>query len=561
MRRFCCELRPASCELLKTGREPADHLAVSDQPAIPLPPEAPREAGLSLRVLQIGAVAVVLTATLHRTYELDRFLLPKELVLHLVAFLAAAFAFRALRNVVFERVDLLLLLYLAASVASAAAATNRWLGFRALAVSVSALLVFWVGRAVTSAGRGDALRAALAFAIVVAAGTALLQTYGVEIDLFSRNRAPGGTLGNRNFIGHAAAFGLPVVLLQALRARTIAGHLCASVGVAAVGGVLVLTRSRAAWVAAAAVGVVFVFAMLAARVIRGDGRSWRRILTITVIAIAGIAAALLLPNTLRWRSENPYLDSVRGVASYDEGSGRGRLIQYERSLRMLLSNPIVGVGPGNWPVVYPAYAAQRDPSLDPSETGMTYNPWPSSDWVAIFSERGVIAGSLFLLATIGIALTGLRGMVRALDRDEALSAAALLATVAGASIAGLFDAVLLLGAPALLVWTTLGVLWPDARRTDATGEREAKPIPRSLVVMLLILTLAGVVRSSGQLTAMELHARGELRRAAVVDPSNYRVRIRLAGTGPRKERCPHAEAARALFPNASEAKRKAASCS
>ncbi|MHB1170838.1 MAG: hypothetical protein ACYC28_16305, partial [Longimicrobiales bacterium] len=39
----------------------------------------------ALRVLQGGAVLVVLAAVTWKTYELDRFFIPKELVLHLTA--------------------------------------------------------------------------------------------------------------------------------------------------------------------------------------------------------------------------------------------------------------------------------------------------------------------------------------------------------------------------------------------------------------------------------------------------------------------------------------------
>ena len=516
-----------------------------------------------MRIVQIGALLVVLVATLHRTYELDRFLLPKELVLHVVAFLAALSALRLLRRVAFTRVDLLLMLYLVVSAVSAALATNEWLGFRALAVSASAVLLFEVARALRLAGHARAVLRGVAVAVGAAAITALLQTYGAEIELFARNRAPGGTLGNRNFIGHAAAFGLPVLLLSSLYARTLLGHLAGAAGVAVVSAALVLTRSRAAWVATAAVLVVYAAALLFLRQLRGDGRTWRRSLATAAIAAGGIAAALLVPNTLRWRSDNPYLDSVRGVAAYDEGSGRGRLIQYERSMRMTLTSPLVGVGPGNWPVEYPDHAARRDPSLDPSEPGTTYNPWPSSDWVAVLCERGFAGALLLVLAFASLALGGWRQARLAADRDDALVAVTLVATIAGASVAGAFDAVLLLGAPALLVWTAAGALWHPAPPPADDAVPAPRPFPATVALLLLVVSLAGALRSGAQVIAMELHSRNDLealRVAATVDPANYRVRIRLAGSGSRRERCGHARAAVRLFPHAGAARSRAEGC-
>src|SRR4051795_7931525 len=69
----------------------------------------PRRGGsLALRVLQIGAIAVVLAVTTFHAFELDRFFVPKELVLHVVAALAGLLAIRALWRTNITRVDLLL---------------------------------------------------------------------------------------------------------------------------------------------------------------------------------------------------------------------------------------------------------------------------------------------------------------------------------------------------------------------------------------------------------------------------------------------------------------------
>src|SRR5207248_3075156 len=121
-----------------------------------------------------------------------------------------------------------------------------------------------------------------------------------------------------------------------------------------------------------------------------------------------VAAALVIPNTLHWRGRDPYLQSVRRVADYQQGSGRGRLVQYTQSLIMALHHPLFGAGPGNWPAGYPAHATRNDPSMNESEPGMTSNPWPSSDWIACVSERGFIAFVLFALILLGLAVNAVR---------------------------------------------------------------------------------------------------------------------------------------------------------
>jgi O-antigen ligase len=513
------------------------------------PPLRPPRA--ALRIVQVGAIAVIVTvATLH-AFELDRFFIPKELVLHLTAALAGLLALRVM-SMTRTRIDLLLGAYLLVSGISALFAQNPWLAMRAVAISASGIVLFWVGRALRDGGLARPLLNALAFAVVLAAITCLLQTYGIDIALFAENRAPGGTFGNRNFVAHIAAFGLPLVLLVALRARSVWPG---AIGAAIVTASLVLTRSRAAWLAFAAVTIVFVLALLVSKPLRRDGRTWRRLLAIVIVIGAGVAAALLIPNTLRWRSDNPYLETVKRVADYQEGSGAGRLVQYEQSLRMAARHPLFGVAPGNWSVEYPHYAARHDPSMSDNDDGTTTNPWPSSDWIAIVAERGFPAAILLALAFLGIALGGLRQLTRAVEVDEALLAATLLGTVVGASVTGMFDAVLLLAVPTLIVWTAIGALYmpePATRRM------------RAIVLIAIAISFLGALRSAAQLTAMQIYVtrsdRDALTRAALIDPGNYRLRLRLTRMGKRQQRCEHALAARSMFPNAEAARAAARGC-
>ncbi|HJQ38528.1 MAG TPA: O-antigen ligase family protein [Thermoanaerobaculia bacterium] len=465
---------------------------------------------MQARILQLGAIAVVLVATTLNDFELDRFFVPKELVLHLTALLAGLLAARASK----DRVDILLLLFLGLSVLSGVFATNPWLAMRAVAISASGIVLFWAARAI-----GSRLVPALALAVIAAAVTSLLQTYGLDLDFFSDQRAPGGTLGNRNFVAHVAAFGFPLLLVMTLRAQRA---LFWSIGSALVIASLVLTRSRAAWLAFAAVVLVFVVFT-----IRGHAR---RLLGVAALSAGAVAAALLIPNALRWRSDNPYLETMKRVADYQGGSGRGRLVQYERSLRMAAHHPLLGVGAGNWAVAYPAYAKRNDPSMDDSHPGMTFNPWPSSDWIALVSERGLVTASLLALA---LGLLALRAL-----RDRTLEHVALLSVITGAVITGLFDAVLLLPIPAFLVWTSLGAL-----SGGAAGFSPPEPFGglKPAAPLVLLICLLGAARSASQLYSMHAYSTGKnLRRAAKIDPGNFRLQLRLG------KRC----AAHALYPHA-----------
>ena len=188
---------------------------------------------------------------------------------------------------------------------------------------------------------------------------------------------------------------------------------------------------------------------------------WRRLPLLLVIAAAGGGLALVVPNTLNWKSDSPYLETARSVVNYREGSGRGRLVQYKNSARMSLHHPLLGVGPGNWAVVYPKFASPGDPSL--ATDGMTANPWPSSDWMTFLSERGPVAFVLLALAMIALLVDAVRALRIEGDPEHALSAWALLGTVSVLLVVSTFDAVLLLPAPALIAWGLLGALSPPSR--------------------------------------------------------------------------------------------------
>src|SRR5664279_82452 len=203
----------------------------------------------ALRVLQAGAVAIVLAAASYKLFELDRYFVPKELALHLTALAAIIACVQGARRLELTRVDTLLAVYLLLGLVSAVLADNHWAAARALGITFSGLVLFRAARATAAAGWRWQLLAALSSAIVLGCITSLLQTYGVTSDFFSLNRSPGGTFGNRNFVAHLAAIGAPVLLLLLVLAPRARSMLLSSFGVAILAAALVLSRSRAAMLA------------------------------------------------------------------------------------------------------------------------------------------------------------------------------------------------------------------------------------------------------------------------------------------------------------------------
>lgn len=547
-------------------------LATRQPPVMEAPVAGVAGSGFIALVLVLGGFGVVLAGVNSTVFELERHGIPKALVLHATALLCLASLLPRWRRAAPGILELLLIGVVLWSALSSLFAANRWLALEALGVTTSGVVVFFGARHVAASERARRFTlGGLAMAATVAALLGAGQAYGIQLDWLAEERAPGGTFGNRNFLAHFLAIAIPLLLLAALRAHKRRVVIPATLSIALVAGTIVLTRSRAAWLAVIAAVVVMLFALPFARRAHPRVIRPRRALRVAVTLALGAVLAILVPNRLDWRSPAPYSETLARIADYQSGSGQGRLIQWENTLGLFREAPLLGVGPGNWFVHYPRVTAPGDPSFagaDPIPT----NPWPSSDWVATLSERGLPGMLLMFFAGVTATLIALRrALVREappafidFDPGEARAARALaaLGVIAAALVAGLFDAVLLLPAPTLLVWSLLGLLLP---RTRPLLDRPLRPRERRLAIscVLLFFVALNVVtagRMASLLVAREAPTRAQLELAARLDPGGHRVRLLLARRGPCRVRIPHARAAASLMPHHDSPERALRAC-
>ncbi len=281
-----------------------------------------------LALLMAGAVAIILVGIRSSVYDLDRYSFPKAMVLHAVALLALPVLLARWKQIELGAVDALLALFVAWSGASTLLAHNHWLALAGFGLSFSGWIVYLAARQIAPV-RGRALIAALAFAAALGSSLGVAQAYGATWSFLATTRPPGGTFGNRNFLAHLTAIAVPLLLLVRLRARRRVPAFLAAAGLALAAAAIVLTRSRAAWLGlAAGLAVMFLATVIGWRAIRSAVDRPKRRLRGAVLALAiGTAAAVLLPNTLDWRSSNPYTQTLNRLTDYRGGSGRGRLIQ------------------------------------------------------------------------------------------------------------------------------------------------------------------------------------------------------------------------------------------
>lgn len=508
-----------------------------------------RGAVVSLSLGLLGSILAFFPTTM---LPAERFALPQEMVLHLAALVSALLALLAANSgPQMDEIDLGAGLFVLLGLVSAFSTPNPWLAWRSLGLSASTVLLFWVARGVAWGKHRRTVLWIAALAVGAAAAVALLEAYGALDGLSPPGRRPGGTIGNRNRLAHLLVLALPVVWWGIARTRQRV-QLWVLLGCAAASSaVVVLSRSRGAWLALGALGIFGVGAYLAGRgnaAISGG----RMAAFIAVVALSGLAA-VIVPNRLAWRSDDAYADTFRRLTDYREGTGRGRLVQYLNTLRMVRDSPMLGVGPGNWMIYYPRYASPGDPSFEP-RASVPVNRLPHGDWIGFAAERGLPA--LVLLGATGglLVLRSWRKSRQRQSRTAQTSALVVAGTLLVLLVVGTFDPALQTPAVACWISVTVGVLTPRPSAALRLGRRGGLLLTTGMLAISTVAAYHTTLRiwaGSHYATRPTLE---RLERAVQIYPGDYDAHLRLQVYWSRRGECeqarPHFRAAQRLYPTA-----------
>jgi O-antigen ligase len=354
---------------------------------------------------------------------------------------------------------------------------------------------------------------------------------------------PGSTFGNRNLSGEAIALALPFgVGALALAAGGARGKRRAIVA-ALVLEVLYLaaTRARGAWMGAA-IGLLTVAIL--------GRREWSRAAVLPCLALGGLALVVaLLPARANPRYAGDTKRFARGFdvveTSFDPESTalRTRIGLWRRSLTLFREQPLVGIGPGNWAVLFPT-TAEPGATAD-GVLSFTLAPRHAHlDLLECLTETGVLGlGSLLTLA-VGLAL-GIRRAGRSNLQATRVTARVAAGTLVALLVVGFAGFPMEMPATATLLGLALGLVWAAGGGRPALAGPAPEPVlPRALavavVVALAILDTSKHLRSSYWLGTAEraLHddrgpagaerALVALGRAEQALPGGFRVSLRLA---------------------------------
>ena len=357
---------------------------------------------------------------------------------------------------------------------------------------------------------------------------------------------PGSTFGNRNPAAEAMAMALPFGVGAAMRTPDRASRAAMIVSVALELLFLGATRARGAWMGAAC-GLATLAWLSRARISRAGVAA-----AVAALLAAGVAASV--PGRFNARDVGDAKRYAGVVEVLEEGLDthstalRTRLGLWGRTVAMVLDHPLLGVGPGNWPVAFPQVAepgAMRDGVLTATRAPRQAHDDP----LERLAETGV--PGLLALALLGAStVTAFRRRLAAGDDDSRSGAATAAGSLAALMTIALASFPLEMPATIALAGIALGLVAGEVesasvRSTHVPGQGAALLRLVTVAGALLLVAGAGVraerrIRGSRWLAVAEraLHADGgragasealaALQLAVKAMPVNYRADLRAS---------------------------------
>jgi O-Antigen ligase len=235
-------------------------------------------------------------------------------------------------------------------------------------------------------------------AIAYAAMTAGLISFYVGVEQFGRLELEQGILADPNFMAMALLVGLPFLVMKGYNSSNMFVKAIMYACVIPVLIAVARTGSRS--------GMLTVIGMVMLLFYRMAGRGKLMIGTVT------LAAALITPLVISDQLRDRYMTWFEAKSESTEsaaGSTKARSYLFWRSLELTIRNPIVGVGPGMFPV------AENDDSLANLGVKGTWHTTHNT-YTQVSSENGIPA-LLFYVFAFGSAWMIPRRLLKAIPRD------------------------------------------------------------------------------------------------------------------------------------------------
>jgi O-antigen ligase len=309
---------------------------------------------------------------------------------------------------------------------------------------------------------------------------------------------PAATFVNRGVAAQALVALVPLAVPVLLHGRRSAVRWAAGLGVGAGLALLVATRTRGAWLGAA-VGCALGAALWLAG--RRRARLARPATGPIVLAVAVALVALLVPVRDAAGRLPGVVARLEAIGQAGDLSGTIRLALWRNTLALVGEHPLLGVGAGRFPAVYPLHheAVAETPGFGTQRQAEHAH----QDLLETAAELGLPAAAAWLALLLTALALASRSALRAGTDPLVARCAARAAVVGGVLTHALFAFPLHDPAAAFLCWLAAGRAWSE--RSPVTAARRARALG---AVCALALAAA-----CAWLAARELRAQAALREA------------------------------------------------
>ena len=205
---------------------------------------------------------------------------------------------------------------------------------------------------------------------------------------------------------------------------------------------LIFTRSRDGWISFFA--SIFFLTLLLLRIRHKTPKTLTRIVMIALVTliILGTAGSMSLYRAVKDKSAASLSNPFRKVPF------ESRIDVYRGTLQMIADRPLLGVGPGNFPVVYPRYRDKKQ-IIFMNET--------HNDYLQFASEMGIFSLAAFLVLLFLYLKYAIKYLVSSKNMYLTGLALGCMVSIAAVALHGLMDFPFQIPANALTFWVILGL--------------------------------------------------------------------------------------------------------
>jgi len=260
-------------------------------------------------------------------------------------------------------------------------------------------LLLWLGLNTLNRNNLPTLVWGIHVGAVVASIWTVLQ-FWLDIQLFPQGPNPASTFINRNFFAEYAICALPFSVYALARMRQSRWLTGVTFSLAFVVVAIMMTGTRSALMAMVLIAPVLSFILFKYRH-QFAFASWPRvikawvslILLASVLGLGSISSGnikIIGENTGTTALQRSFIrvTSMGEKKEYVDGSFSIRAVMWKATARMMLDNPLTGVGAGAWEVQIPLYQRVGE--------SIETDYYAHNEFLQLLSEYGVVVGGLFL---------------------------------------------------------------------------------------------------------------------------------------------------------------------